>query len=147
MSNRFTIDGLDAMREQLRQLPRAMTAEAAGILEQNAQGAAGEIRGIYDEHIAGGTLASRVTVSKGSSGQFGATRVVRSADPIAYVFDYGSEERHYTSKAGTSHGTGKMWGKSRPLFAFIRTMSKWREKTWNDLAGLLEQAGFDVKRT
>jgi len=71
---------------------------------------------------------SDVRVPAGSAlkvaGQFTTGLVLKSGSPLAWLFDNGSQARHYVTKGGKDHKTGAMWGKTPPTHIFTRTVAK-----------------------
>jgi hypothetical protein len=136
--------GLDELREQLRRLPADLAAEAAPIVTAAAEAAATELRGVYLAHEKSGNLASRVTLSPSiGAGQFGARVVLKSSAKHAWLFDNGSQARHYV-RDGKDHKTGQMWGHSAPTHVAVGTIIKHRRIMEDALRGIVERAGFTV---
>lgn len=145
-----TWTGLDELRAQLQRMPAELTGEASGIVTDAAASAKAEIVGIYEQHRVTGNLAKRVTMGPSGgretqlSGHFGVAIVVKSTAPHAWLFDNGSQARHYITKTGQPHDTGKMWGRTPPTHAFVRTMIKHRRRMYSRLADMLRRSGLIV---
>ncbi len=139
-SNRFVFQGLDELREELRQLPTELAGEASSIVLDAGEQAATTVRAIYDQHIVTGHLAKSVTVGTQAAGQYGAGAIVRVNDALAWLFDNGSQARHKVK--GSS--TGQMWGRTPPTHAFSGTMARGRRQMYSTLRGLLETHGLIV---
>jgi hypothetical protein len=140
VSVRFQFDGLEELKAELRNLPAALTAEASDIVERRANNAADDIRSIYRQHRVSGRLADGVIVTHFDRGRFSAGAIVKSTSPIAWLFDNGSQARHWAS----GKSTGTMWGKTPPTHVFVHTMIRTRRAMWGDLADLLERHGLAV---
>lgn len=134
--------GLEEFKQQLRAMPAELTGEASGIVTGEAEGAAAEIRAVYEAHARSGDLASHVFVSAVSKGQFGAGAVVKSTGKHAWLFDNGSQARHRVSGAST----GTMWGQTPtpPLHTFVATMIRRRRAMYEQLKALLARKGLVV---
>lgn len=142
MPMRFRLDGLTQLREELRQLPITLRREAQNLVQAEANAAAVELRRVYLEHRYSGNLAKGVQVVTENKGSFGVVYMVKSAAPHAWLFDNGSQARHWVS----GKSTGEMWGKTPnpPMHTFVRTMIGARKKMWKSLAQLLERVGLKV---
>jgi len=136
--NRFTIEGLDAFKAQLRALPHELRAEGAGIVFEEGNGAVDDIK----EHYArrSGELADDVSLQVTSSGAFGASVKVKSASPIAWMYENGTQLRH-TVKTGASRGVMKP---APPARAFVPVMVRRRRRMRERLADLLQRHGLRV---
>lgn len=139
-NNKFVFTGLEALKEALRTLPAELAAEASREVEGAANGAAVAIRTIYGQHVATGHLQRDVTVEHLSAGQFGAGSIVKANGRIAWLFENGSQARHYITLRGNRHELGKM----PPAHVFIPTMIRARAAMYEKLADLLERHGLVV---
>ena len=118
-------DGLAEYREELRQMPEACVGEARHIIEGGVNGAYTTISAVYGAHRVTGTLQKRLTISPLKvDGQFSTGLKLTSGSPLAWLFDNGSQARHYVTKGGKDHKTGAMWGKTPPTHIFTRTVAK-----------------------
>jgi hypothetical protein len=99
-----------------------------------------EIRGIYGAHKRTGNLQDGVVIEHQSQGQFGVGMVVKSKARHAWLFDNGSQARHWVS----GKSTGQMWGKTPPTHAFVRTMIKYRRSMYQRLKDMLTRHGLVV---
>ncbi len=145
MPNGFVFEGLDELREALQNLPAELTDEASAIVFDAGNAAADTVRAIYERHEVTGHLANAVSVSAQTTGEYGAGVVIKVADPIAWLYDNGSQARHYITKAkGVTHETGKMWGGTPPTHAFSGTMARGRRAMWGQLKDLLVSHGLVV---
>ena len=140
-ANKFVFTGLDELREALRNLPADLAAEGAGYVTGAAQAAEAEIRGVYAEHVASGKLVARLSVETSTS-QFGASARVKDTAPHAWIFENGSQARHWAS----GKGTGAMWGKTAqpPTHVFVRTAQKHRRRMYDNDRAMLERHGLLV---
>jgi hypothetical protein len=139
--NRFVFDGLAELREDLRTLPARLAGEGSGIVQTAANDAAQWIRDRYGAHRVTGTLQSGVKVTTKSVGQFGAGMVVRSTAPHAHLFEYGTEARHYVTKAGKEHKTGAV-PRHPPSWVFIPVVMQKRREMYERLKQLLQDEGL-----
>lgn len=139
-NNRFQWTGLNELREALRNLPADLTGDASLVVEIAAEGAADTVRVVYEAHRRTGKLAEGVVVEPKATGPFAATKVVRSKAKHAWLFDNGSQARHWAS----GKSTGVMWGKTPPTHVFVQTMIRARRKMYEDLKDLLVQNGLSV---
>ena len=137
MSVRFYFVGLEELKTALRNLPAELTSEGGHIVEGRANGAAATIKGGYPSRS--GELRDKLTVEHTRS-RFGARSIVRNSSKYADEFEHGSEARHYVTKNGVKHLTGKM--PPNPLFT--QTVIRARRAMYDDLRGLLTRAGLQV---
>lgn len=142
-NNRLVINTADFIAD-LRKFAPELRDDAAEIVQDTATRAANTIRGVYAQHRVTGNLEKGVKILPQSSGPFGIHIRVRSGAPHAWLFDNGSAARHYVTASGAKHSTGKMWGRSAPTHAFVRTMIAARRVMWERLTALVRSKGFDV---
>jgi hypothetical protein len=138
MSAKFGIDGLAELRAELRRLPEDLQGEAAHFVEAEGNGAALDIRRAYGQHRRTGNLQERVTVMIERT-KFGVSVEVKSADPIANIFEKGTEARH--TDAGANRGVMPAG------HAFIPPMVRARRRVNAFLRSLLERKGLLVIET
>lgn len=143
--NKFVFTGMDELKAELRALPSHLTAEAGREVVSAANGAAVTVRTIYGQHKVSGNLQAGVSVSHESAGTYGARSVVKSNAPHAWLFDNGSQARHYMTANGVKHATGRMWGRTPPTHAFVKTMIAARRGMFEKLRGVMERAGLVVR--
>lgn len=146
-SNALRFDGLAELREQLRNLPAELTAEASRLVEGTANGMAVEVRTEYGKHNVTGDLQSGVVVTHTEGGKWSAGAIVKSTSPHAWLFDNGSQARHYFSNNGEKHETGKMWGRIPPTHVFGRAAGRARRQLNAKFIAMLERAGLRVTGT
>jgi len=139
-STKFVFSGLDELRAQLRTLPADLTGEASHLVEGAGNGAAADVKAVYGAHRVTGDLVDSVTVAPRSAGQFGAAMIVKVHDPIAWLFDNGSQARHWIS----GKSTGTMWGRTPPTHVFVGTMIRARRTMYEQLKALLVRHGLAV---
>jgi hypothetical protein len=131
-------DGLEELRAAFRNLPAELTGEAAHIIEGEANAAATEIKRGY--HVRTGHLRDHLTVTHFEKGRFSAGAIVKNTAPHAWLYDNGSQARHWAS----GKSTGAMWGRTPPTHLFVRTMIKHRRVMWGKLKELLVRHGLVV---
>jgi hypothetical protein len=139
-SNRLVFSGLEELKAQLRALPEDLADEASVIVQEHAQTAAAAVRAVYASHRDGGDLTEGVVVEINTWGRFGTSVVVRSKAKHAWLFDHGSQARHYITRHGVQHLTGRM--PARPTF--IPTMMRFRRAMYVALADMLRAHGLIV---
>lgn len=137
MSTRFTLQGLEDLKAQLRALPAELTTEGGHIVEGRANGATSVIKAGYPSKR--GDLRDKLAVTHTRS-RFGARSVIRNTSKHAAPFEQGSEARHYVSHKGVRHLTGKM----PPTPIFSKTIVRERRAMYRDLADLLTRHGLRV---
>jgi hypothetical protein len=149
MPVRFEIDGLADVKAALERLPAELTDEAAAAIWAEADAAAEEIRaaspvrttglhpgiGRKSPWFAPGRLRGSVTVAR-SRGTFSVAAKVKNSDPIAWLYEHGSNARHWDG--------GKFVGAMPPHPVFGRAMSRGRRAMWTALRGILERHGLLV---
>jgi hypothetical protein len=136
--NRIVFEGLDELRAELLALPDALTGEASHILEAAANAAAADIKAGY--HVVTGELRDGLTVTQRSAGRFGAAFTVRNTSRLAWLYDNGSQARHWLS----GKSTGTMWGKTAPTHLFVGTVIRRRRSMYEALKALVARHGLTV---
>jgi len=142
-NNRFVFEGLAELRAELRNLPAALTHEASAIVVHAAEGAANAVRVEYGRHRVTGHLMNSVTVTQPEAGSYGVAMVVKVTDPIAWLFDHGSQARHWAGDKSTGIMFAKD-GPTPPTHVFVKTMIAARRRMYEELAALLERHGLQV---
>lgn len=140
-ANRFTFDGLAELRAELRALPASLTAEATHIVEGAANGAAATIKAGYP--VVTGNLRDGLIVKVQPEGQFAASVVVVNTSPHAWLYDNGSQARHWAS----GKSTGTMFavdGPRPPQHLFVGTVIDKRRQMYAQLKDLLVRNGLTV---
>lgn len=128
--NRLRLDGLDALKAELRRMPAELGTSAARIVFRTADEAAAEIVRNYPRRT--GRLKAGVKVRRTPS-TYGASAVVRNTAPHASIFEHGTQARH--TQLGANRGSmppGKVVG---PVAA------RERREMLQELIGLLRSTG------
>ena len=133
MSARVRWDGLEELKADLRNLPRALADEGAGIVYAAADRAAGAIVAGYPRRT--GDLGKGVSVKRENS-SFGAAAIVRNRAPHAHLFELGTEVRH------TAIGANR--GRMPPGHVFIPIVQRERRAMYERLKELLRRQGLTV---
>lgn len=141
--NRLVFDGLDELRAALRRLPDDLTGEASHIVEGAANGAAATIGAGYA--VKSGELLEGLTVTHAHAGKYGAGMVVKNTAKHAWLYDNGSEARHYVTASGAEHATGKMWGRRPPTHLFVRSVVRARRRMFEQLKAMVTRHGLVVR--
>lgn len=144
MPVRFVWTGLDELKAALRALPETLSAEASTIVIDQANTIAARVVDVYEAHRDTGDLADHVSVVKVTRGRYGVGATVKSAGKIAWLFDNGSQARHYVTASGADHSTGAMWGKTPAPHTFVGNMITGRREMWESIAELLKREGLAV---
>lgn len=131
---------LEELHQWMRIIPEELTGEASHIMEDAANGAAVAVKQVYGQHRVTGKLQNGVSVSHFFKGKFIAYAIVKSASPIAWLFDNGSQARHWAS----GKSTGTMWGKTPPTHIFVKTAIHFRRRGYEACKELLVRKGFQV---
>lgn len=132
-------DGLDAFEADLEHMPEGLATDAQPITESAANSAAAEAKANYP--FRSGNLRNHVFVSRYDKGKLSNGYIVKNTAKLAWIFEKGTEARHYfTKQRGVIHATGKM----PPGRVFVPAMQKWRRKMNVQLKGLLEKYGLVV---
>lgn len=127
--------GLDEYREQLRQLPEACLGEARKAIEGEANASYVTIASVYEAHRFTGTLRRLLTLSPLTlKGQLTTGLVLKSGSPLAWLFDHGSEARHWKRN-------GKYVGRMPATFIFTRTVGRARRRLTEQFIALLFRHG------
>jgi hypothetical protein len=134
--NRLVFDGLAELRRELRALPQALRGEAENEVEAAANQAALEVRSGYKQGKTG-KLVEGVVVEEVSSGaRLFAGRVVLSKDPLAMIYENGTQVRH------TELGYNR--GRMPPAHVFIPAMIRHRKDMYDRLRDMMRRHGLKV---
>jgi hypothetical protein len=144
MPVRFVWTGLDELKAALRALPDTLRSEASTIVLDEANTIAARVTDVYAAHRDTGDLADHVSVVKVTRGPYGVGATVKSSGKISWLFDNGSQARHYVTASGADHATGQMWGKTTPPHTFVSNMQTGRREMWAQIAELLKREGLVV---
>jgi hypothetical protein len=138
----FEIEGLEELRMALRHLPTDLAGEATHLVQAATNGAEATIKAGYAAHVVSGELLKKFTATLTVTG-IAALGTLRNRSPLAFIFENGTEARHYVSKHGVTHLTGRMRG----LHVFVPTMIRKRRQLDDGLRDLLERHGLIVSET
>ena len=138
MSVEFTFDGLDELKQALMDLPASLSQEGGDIVVVATNDTADAIVAAYPEgptgHLKGGV---RFTVERSP---FGALGTIKNTAQHAWIFEEGTQARHYVTKNGVQHLTGSM----PPSHVFVRTIMAGRKTMYEQLSDLLKAQGLEV---
>jgi hypothetical protein len=129
----FKIDGLDDLRAQLLAFTGEAAAEGAEIVEDETERAFSEIYAGYPRRSGGIRRNVKVVTTKTP---YGATGTVINSDPLANIFENGSQARH--TKLGAFRGS------MPPGHVFIPVIQRHRRAMVERLRGVLERRGLTV---
>lgn len=135
-SVRFT--GLEEFKAALSRLPQELSGEGQAIVYGAADEAAAEIIAKYPART--GNLRKGVKVTRSASA-FATTAVVKNTAPHAFIFENGTEARHYFTDPG---GVRKEVGKMPPGHVFVPIVIRKRREMYEQLKALLVKAGLSV---
>lgn len=137
MSNHFKWDGLDELRQWLRELPKNLTADATGIVYGAANEAA---RRIVDRYgTVSGELKDGVSVKPmraAPGGQFGVGVIVVSKSDLAHLFENGTQVRH--TRLGANRG------KIVAQHVVVQEVTEKRREMYRKLAAMMERNNLKV---
>lgn len=145
MSAQVKWEGLDEFREAMRNLPDQLAADAKEIVQQAADNAESEIRAAYHRGKTGNLINGLKQIPRQTS-PWGTAITLKNTAPHSWLWDNGSEARHYYESSGTRHDTGAMWGRSTPPHTFVRGTTKWRRWMYDQLTAMMVRAGLLVRR-
>jgi len=134
VSSRLVFDGLAELREQLRNLPSDLTAEATHEVEGAANGAAAEIKRAYP--VRTGNLRDGVIVTHVNQGKYAAGALVKNTSKHAFIFENGTQTRH--------NDLGANRGAMPPGNVFIPAAIRARRLMYEKLKAIVARAGFTV---
>jgi len=139
MSKTFVVwNGLNEYREELRNLPKDCTGEALHVVEGGVNSAYQTISAVYGAHHFTGTLQKRLRISPMKvRGEFVTGLMLTSGSPLAWIFDNGTQARHYVTEHGVTHATGRM----PPTHIFSSTVGKTKRKIVQQLKDMVLRRG------
>jgi hypothetical protein len=138
MASTMRWDGLKEFREELRQLPEACRGEAAKVVEGEVNAAYVTVKRVYEAHRFTGFLSSKLAIQPLKvSGQLTTGLILKSGSPLAWLFDNGTQARHYITVNGVTHLTGRMPG----FHVFGRTVAFTRRKIRSLLIEMVRRHG------
>lgn len=135
-------DGLDELLAAMRALPAELTAEATEYAQQAVDRAEADAAAGYGHKS--GNLRDHLRQTVESTDRFGVRLALKNTARHAWLWDYGTEARHYFTDAGKRHETGAMWGKRPPPFTFTRAVIRWRRWMYEQDKAMLERQGLIV---
>lgn len=136
MANKIAWEGMDELRAVLKRLPRDLADDASEIVVKHAEGARNEIYAAYPART--GNLRGGLSVNPYAASRYGAGAVLRNHAPHAFIFEHGTQARHYF----TARGKKKLTGRMPPGNVFIPRVIKWRRRMYEALKALLVQHGL-----
>ncbi len=136
----MTWDGLEELKAALRNLPGELGDDATAIVNTAAEDAMAGVIAAYEGHVLTGDLVGHVFLSQEARNKFGATYVVKNTAKHAWIFEEGTQARHYVTVHGKTHLTGAM----PPSHVFVQTMVRARRQMYANLKDLLAQKGLEV---
>lgn len=134
MSVKLTLDGFDELIGELTRAPQEMRAEGMGIVREETEGAAAEIRNQY--HTKTGTLAKRVETEYPSTQVL--VGIVRSRAPHAHLYEFGTQKRQTNSGANRGTMPAALPAVTVPI------ARRRRLRMIRRLADMLTRKGFEV---
>jgi len=124
--------GMKEYQDEIRKMPEDCRREAANLIEAGVNSAYATVKRVYEAHRFTGTLSNRLTISVKPCGF-----TLRSASPLAWLFDNGSQARHYVTERGKTHLTGRM----PATHIFSRTVGFTRRKLSQQFREMLFRRG------
>jgi hypothetical protein len=138
MASSMRWDGLKEFREELRKLPEECRGEAAKVVEGEVNAAYVTVKRVYEAHRFTGFLSSKLAIQPLKvRGALTTGLVLKSGSPLAWLFDNGTQARHYITVNGVTHQTGRMPG----FHVFGRTVAFTRRKIRNLLIEMVRRHG------
>jgi hypothetical protein len=126
-------EGLDELKDKLRQLPRELGGEAGDIVVKYAEIAETSLRQVYPP----GELRNNVRLEVERS-PFGAIVLLQSLSGFAHMWEYGTKVRK------TQKGWNRGAEPAHPDAGVISIAMRWRRRMVQDLIALLRRAGLVV---
>jgi hypothetical protein len=138
--NALKIEGLEALKAALRQLPADFADEGAVIVQAHAEEAGRQMEAKYAEHEWTGNLRNGLVVSGESAyARFGARWVVKNTAPHAWWAENGTQIRK--TKSGANRGA------MPPIHVFVPIAIRQRRLMVEALKGVVRRAGLVVSDT
>ena len=138
MASALRWDGLDEFKDFLRLLPDELADEAGHIVMEHATLAASAIRSSYPRIT--GELQDGVAVEIETAGRYGAAARVVNRAKFAMAYEYGTEARHYYTKSGAKHETGRAPAGNK----FWPRIEAQRLRMYEDFVDMLKRHGLDA---
>ena len=142
MAVKLTFDGIAELKQALRLLPEHLTDEAGALVRAASLNAAGAIRATYARGKTGNLQNGVVAEVAEPFSRYGVRYIVKSKAKHAYIYEYGTEARHYFTTGGTRHATGRM----PAARVFVPRMIDARNRMQQELVWLLVRNGLMVRR-
>jgi hypothetical protein len=136
MSASVNWHGLRELEEAFRNMPEELATQAGREVLSAANGAAVTMRTEYGAHAVTGHLRDSVVVEVQEVGRAGVRARVRVKDPIAWIFDHGSQARHWAN--------GKSTGRMPPTHTVARTASRARRSMYGRIVSMMRRFGLTV---
>lgn len=133
-NNRLVFDGLEELRQQLRNLPSELAGEASNIVTGAANGAAAEIKGAYP--VRTGRLRDSLVVTRVDKGKYTAGAILKNRAKHSWMFENGTQTRQ------TAIGANR--GSMPPGNVFIPRAIAARRRMYEALKDLLTRKGLTV---
>lgn len=130
MAGNVTWTGMQEYLAELRRLPGESKGEAEKLIRGTVNGAFVTVAGVYEQHQHTGTLRRRLKISDDG-------KQLTSGSPLAWLFDNGSQARHWAS----GKSTGRMWGRTPPTHIFAKTVGRARRKLTEAYKAMLLRRG------
>lgn len=128
-------DGLDELRDALRQLPDHLTDESIDIVQEHVGAAGAAIIDEYNDHRVSGNLAKGVRIETSKSKGGISARLTSNAFH-AWLFENGTEARH--TAIGADRGSGP------PHHVFVPIVVRERRAMYDELIAMVEREGLTV---
>ncbi|MEP7304213.1 MAG: hypothetical protein ABJA98_01720 [Acidobacteriota bacterium] len=146
MSASVLWEGLEELKAQLRTLPADLTEEASHIVQGAANSAEATIKAGYS--VVSGDLRDHLFQSQTLKGRYGVGIVMKNTAKHAWLYDNGSQARHYITASGKDHKTGAsghaLVNPHPPTHLFVKTMAYERRRMYDQLKDLLMRHGLTV---
>jgi hypothetical protein len=137
MASSVKLEGLEAFRRALRNLPEDLKNDAAEIVRGTADDAKGEVQRVYHEGPTG-NLRRGVTKQE-EHGRFGVSAVVRSRAKHSLIYERGTQARR--TRTGANRGRMPEAPESDRMIPIV---VKHRKRMTERLKDLVRKAGFQV---
>jgi hypothetical protein len=137
-NNQLRLDGLNELREALRNLPDELTSQASRVVEGAANAAAAEAKRNYPRGETGNLIAG-VQVTHFDRGKHSAGAIVKNVAKHAHIFENGTQVRQ--TRSGANRGA------MPPGHVFIPAVIRARTRMYQELMDLLQRTGLRVSGT
>ena len=137
-ANRLVFEGMQELKEALKNLPAELRGETSNEALAAANGAALDIRRGYGAGAE--SIAAAVVVERDAPGPWAAGATVRTRHKLAWMFENGTQTRSYVTSQGKTHRTGAM----RPQHVFVPPVMRARYRFYQRVSDLLRRKGLLV---